>query len=377
MEMGGLQLSVTDEAGMVNIIPVGDWVMTDLPSVQEQLRQIRNDVDAETIVFDFSKLGRIDMGSAFALSRLVRASAYPNGDFHFKGAHPYARQLMLAAHEHSNICQIPPPPPQFKDVLVRAGRAMFDMWHDFIGTLAFSGRLFQTLANSFVHPSRLRWPSIVSVAEEAGMNALPIVATLSFFMGAVMAFLSANMLSTMGLSLFTVDLVGVMMLREMAVIITAVILAGRSNSAFTAEIGSMRMQQEIDAMKVLGIDPFEALVIPRVLACVLIIPLLVFVAMLAGVFGGALVAWLELGISPNLFMSRIHDVVSIQHFWVGMSKAPVFALIIALIGCRQGLLVEGNVESLGRRTTMSVVQALFAVILVDAMFALVYMELNI
>jgi phospholipid/cholesterol/gamma-HCH transport system permease protein len=377
MATGQLQLETLQSDGKMMIIPVGDWKIARLSVVQDRLRKIRTEIDPETIVFDFSKLGRIDMASAFALSRLVRASAYPDGDFHFQGVHPYARKLMLAAQDNSNICIIPAPEPQFKDVLIRAGHAMFDMWDDFVGTMAFAGRLFQTLAHSLVNPARLRWASIISVAEEAGMNALPIVALLSFFMGAVMAFLSANMLSTMGLSLFTVDLVGVMMLRELAVVVTAVILAGRSNSAFTAEIGSMRMQQEIDAMKVLGIDPFEALVIPRVIACVLMIPLLVFAAMIAGIIGGGLVAWSELGISPTLFMARMSDVVSIQHFWVGMSKAPVFALIISLIGCRQGLLVEGNVESLGRRTTMSVVQALFSVIMVDAIFAMIYMQLDI
>jgi phospholipid/cholesterol/gamma-HCH transport system permease protein len=284
---------------------------------------------------------------------------------------------MRAALANSNVCPIPPAKPHLVDILIRIGHAIEDMWGDLVGTFAFAGRLFQTMFRSLLHPKRLRWPSIFSIAEEAGVNALPIVALLSFFMGAVMAFLSANLLSSFGASLFTVDLVGLAVLREFAVIITAIILAGRSNSAFTAEIGSMRMQQEIDAMKVLGIDPFEALVLPRVIACVLMIPLLVFAAMIAGLIGGALVAWLELGISPSLFISRLHEQVAIQHFWVGMSKAPVFALIIALIGCRQGLLVEGNVESLGRRTTLSVVQALFAIILVNAIFAMIYMELNI
>ncbi|MBL4596939.1 MAG: ABC transporter permease [Robiginitomaculum sp.] len=377
MANAGLQLTIQERGVQTLVIPAGDWLIQDLSLVDERLVELRNATQAINIVFDFSQLSRIDMAGAFVLSRLVRDGAYPNGDFHFEGEHPYARKLILAALDNSNVCPMPKSRPHFRDILIRAGQAIDDMWQDLVGTMAFAGRLFQTLGSACMNPSRLRPASIMSVAEEAGINALPIVALLSFFMGAVMAFLSANMLSRLGMSLFTVDLVGVMMLREMAVVITAVILAGRSNSAFTAQIGSMKMQQEIDAMNVLGIDPFEALVVPRVIACVLMFPLLVFAAMVSGIIGGALVAWAELGISLNLFIARLVEVVEVKHFWVGMSKAPVFALIIALIGCRQGMLVENNVESLGRRTTMSVVQALFAIILVDALFALVYMELNI
>lgn len=377
MAIADLQLQVQTSQDKVIVSPIGDWLILDLPNVEKQLQGLLKDTKTKEVIFELSGLGKIDMASAFVLAQLVSASTDPNSDRHFLGTHPYARQLMQVAHENSNVCPIPPPKPHLVDILIRIGHAVEDMWEDLVGTFAFAGRLFQTLFRSLLHPSRLRWPSIFSIAEEAGVNALPIVALLSFFMGAVMAFLSANLLSSFGASLFTVDLVGLAVLREFAVIITAIILAGRSNSAFTAEIGSMRMQQEIDAMKVLGIDPFEALVLPRVIACVLMIPLLVFAAMIAGLIGGALVAWLELGISPSLFISRLHEQVAIQHFWVGMSKAPVFALIIALIGCRQGLLVEGNVESLGRRTTLSVVQALFAIILVNAIFAMIYMELNI
>jgi len=377
MARADLKLMVEVSGDKTIVVPRGDWLTCNLAQVEKQLQTLCINSNAQNLIFDLSDLAKIDMAGAFALSRLVRASSNPNADHHFIGSHPYARKLMKVAHENSNVCLIPPAKPYFIDILARVGRATEDMWGDFVGTLAFAGRLFQTLFNSILHPSRLRWAAISSQAEEVGINALPIVAVLSFFMGAVLAFLSANLLSSFGASLFTVDLVGVAVLREFAVVITAVILAGRSNSAFTAQIGSMKMQQEIDAMKVLGIDPFEALVIPRVLACVFTIPLLVFTAMITGLLGGGLVTLMELDISPNLFISRMHEVVAINHFWVGMSKAPVFALIIALIGCRQGLLVGGDVESLGRRTTMSVVQALFSVILVDAIFAMVYMELDI
>jgi phospholipid/cholesterol/gamma-HCH transport system permease protein len=175
---------------------------------------------------------------------------------------------------------------------------------------------------------------------------------------------------------FTVELVAFSVLREFAVVITAVLLAGRTDSAFTAEIGAMKMRQEIDAMQVIGIDPMEALVAPRVIAMVVMTPILTFAAMMAGIAGGVLVAWGELGVSPQMFFSRISETVPEQHFWVGMSKAPVFALVLAVIGCKQGLSVGGDVASLGSRVTTSVVQSIFMIILLDAVFALWFLEMD-
>ena len=228
-----------------------------------------------------------------------------------------------------------------------------------------------------VNPTKMRWTSTIHLMETAGVDALPIISVLSFFIGAVVAFMGASLLETFGASVFTVDLVGIAVLREFGVIITAILLAGRSDSAFTAAIGSMKMQQEIDAMKVMGLDPYEVLVLPRVIACVVMAPLLTLSAMVAGVFGGMLVSWMTLDISPNFFLTRLNDTIDLKHFLVGMSKAPVFGLVIAIVGCRHGLQVGGDVESLGKRVTTSVVQAIFAVIVIDALFAMMYLELDI
>ncbi len=215
------------------------------------------------------------------------------------------------------------------------------------------------------------------MAERAAQDAIPIVATTTFFIGAVVGLLGANMLTQFGAQVFAVELIGIAVLREFNIIITAVLLAGRSASSFAAEIGSMKMQQEIDAMQILGVDPFEALVLTRFLAQLNKIPLLTFVATLSGLAGGVLVTWSVLDLSPGFFFQRIVDNVGATHFWVGMSKAPVMAAVIACIGCRQGLEVGNDVESLGRRVTAAVVHAIFSIILIDAIFALIYMELNI
>ena len=251
------------------------------------------------------------------------------------------------------------------------------MIDELLDTVGFLGRTILAGMSSLFVPSRLRLTPTIWAMEEVGVNAMPIIATLSFFIGAVVAYMGANLLQSLGFSVFTVELVGIAVLREFGVLITAIMLAGRSDSAFTAQIGAMKMQQEVDAMRVLGLDPFEVLVLPRVIACTLMAPLLTFGAMIAGIFGGMLVAWSAQDISPSLFITRFHEQLDWSHFLVGMSKAPVFGLVVAIIGCRQGMQVGGDVESLGRRVTASVVQSIFAVIVLEALFAMLYLELGI
>ena len=260
---------------------------------------------------------------------------------------------------------------------MRLGRGLTDLARDGYETLAFNGRILAALGRVCANPKRFRWAPFVSLAERAGLDALPIVAVTSFFIGAVVGLLGAHMLTQFGAQVFTVELIGIAVLREFAIIITAVLLAGRSASSFAAELGSMKMNQEIDAMRVMGVDPFEALVVPRFMALLFTIPLLTFVAALAGLLGGLVVVWAVLGLSPDFFFQRILDNVGATHFWIGLSKSPVMAIVIAGIGCRQGMEVGGDVESLGRRVTSAVVHAIFSIIMIDAVFALVYMEANL
>jgi phospholipid/cholesterol/gamma-HCH transport system permease protein len=268
-------------------------------------------------------------------------------------------------------------PRDFHDLTIRVGRGVVDLWLEARDTMAFLGHLLVVVGRIIANPRRIRWAPLVSLMERAGLDAIPIVATTSFFIGAVVGLLGANMLQQFGASVFAVELIGIAVLREFNIIITAVLLAGRSASSFAAEIGSMKMNQEIDAMQTMGVDPFEALVFPRFAAMLVTIPLLTFVATLAGLFGGLVVTWTVLGLGPAFFFQRIVDNVGITHFWIALSKAPVMAAVIAGIGCRQGLEVGGDVESLGRRVTAAVVHAIFAIIMIDAVFALVYMELDV
>lgn len=374
------RLAVREEAGARVLEPSGDWLLETIGRIDRPLRDIEASSIPERIVVDLSGIGRIDTAGAYLLGRALRHADEPDADHHYIGDHPTARRLISEVHARCKLAE-----PQAEDgrgfglrrLFERIGAGVEDFLSEGWDTFAFFGRTLMTLGGACLNPSRLRLTPTVYLMETVGINALPIIATLSFFIGAVVAYMGANLLETFGAAVFTVELVGVAVLREFGVLITAIMLAGRSDSAFTASIGSMKMQQEIDAMKVIGLDPYEVLVVPRVIACVVMAPLLTLAAMLAGLFGGSVVAWATLDISPTFFITRLQATMEWEHFFVGMSKAPVFGLIIAIIGCRQGMKVGGNVESLGARTTASVVQAIFAVIVVDAMFAMMYLELDI
>jgi phospholipid/cholesterol/gamma-HCH transport system permease protein len=340
---------------------------------------LRRDLARErNVAFDLTGVGRLDTAGAFAMIR----AAGETFDLDRVRARPETLRLVgIVLHAARTKPIVRPQPRGFHELTIRLGKGVVEVLSEALDTMVFLGHLLvvlgRTAINLVIRPNRIRWPALVSLVERAGLDAIPIVAVTSFFIGAVIALLGINQLRQFGAEVFTVELIGIAVLREFGIVITAVLLAGRSASAFAAEIGAMKMNQEIDAMQVLGVDPFEALVFPRFGALLISIPLLTFVAVLAGLFGGLMVTWNVLGLGPAFFLQRIVDNVGITNFWVGLSKAPVMAAVIAGIGCRQGMEVGVDVESLGRRVTAAVVHAIFAIIMIDAAFALVYMELNV
>jgi phospholipid/cholesterol/gamma-HCH transport system permease protein len=371
-------LEVRLEDGRTVVAPLGDWLARSLGAVDHELRRLEASVDPEAVAIDLTRLGRIDTAGAFALGRVLNRCDAPDADALFLGEHAVARRLMALVRERAMPVPLRPAHgPGLYELFDRAGRGLESMKDDFVASLAFFGEMLAAAWRAILRPDRVRWAAVFHVMEQAGVNALPVIATLSFFIGAVVAYLGANQLAQFGASVFAIDLVGISVLREFGVVITAILLAGRSDSAFTAQIGAMRMQQEVDAMRTLGLDPFDVLVLPRVIACIVMAPILTFGAMMMGLLGGMIVLWSALDLTPGYFISRMQEAIPIQHFWVGISKAPVFALVIAIIGCRKGLDVGSDVESLGHNVTASVVQSIFAVIVIDAIFAMVYMELDI
>lgn len=242
--------------------------------------------------------------------------------------------------------------------------------------LEFAGQLTALLVSLVRHPRQLKVKMLLDVLQRDGLNAVPIIALLAFLLGAVIAFQGGLQLATYGANIFVVELISLIMLRELAPLICAIIVAGRSGSAFAAQLATMQMNQEVLALKSLGQDPFAWLVLPKLLGLMLVMPLLTILSMFAGIGGGMFVAMVQLDLSPIEFIQRFSSVVDPVHLWVGLIKAPVFALIIVNVGCMQGMLAQGGAEAVGHRTTRSVVQSIFLVIIVDALFSILFAQLG-
>ncbi len=262
------------------------------------------------------------------------------------------------------------------DLLANIGASVVGQWKQLRALLAFIGLALESLFLSLWHPRRWRITSLVSHIEQTGLDAIPIIVLLTFMVGAVVAFLGATVLSNFGATIYTVHLVAFSFLREFGVLLTAILMAGRTASAFTAQIGSMKANEEIDAIRVQGLNPMELLVLPRILAMMISLPILTFIAMLSGILGGGLVSALMLDISPTLFLGILQSDIPVQHFLIGLSKAPFFAFVIAIIGCLEGFKSGGSAKSVGDHTTSAVVQSIFMVILLDAVAAMFFMEMG-
>jgi phospholipid/cholesterol/gamma-HCH transport system permease protein len=263
-----------------------------------------------------------------------------------------------------------------RDFLALIGSHIADLGTQLKLLMGFAGQLIATCLVILPQPRRWRVTSFVSHLHQTGLNAVPIVALLSFLVGAVVAFLGATILDDFGATIYTVNLVAFSFLREFGVMLAAILVAGRTASAFTAQLGSMKANEEIDAIKTLGLSPMELLVIPRVLAMVVALPILTLVGIVSGIVGGSLVCIFALDITLPQILQILEDRIPVIHFWVGMSKAPAFAFVIALIGCLEGFKTSGSAQSVGEHTTSAVVQSIFLVILLDSIAAIFFMEMG-
>jgi len=380
MAAGAATFDLIEQGGERVLALKGDWTVETAPTLDERLRELAERIGPGAEI-DVSELGALDVAGAYLIDRTVRGGS-PCGNLEapiaLRGSHHSAERLLNVARRSVQPCESPPAPRLSLVTLAEtAGRGLDTFRRETVLTLSFFGETLASVFKVIAQPKKIRWISVVSVMELAGLNALPIIVTLNFFVGLVIAYLGARTLQDFGATVFTVELVGIAVMREFAVVITAVLLAGRTDSAFTAEIGAMKMRQEVDAMRVMGLDPMETLVAPRVFAMLVMTPLLTFAAVMAGLFGGVVACATYLDVSPAMFFARIQENVPAQHFWVGMVKAPAFALVLAVVGCRHGLSVGGDVASLGKRVTSSVVQAIFLIIMLDALFALWFLEIDL
>jgi phospholipid/cholesterol/gamma-HCH transport system permease protein len=356
----------------------GNWIVTASRELDQRLRAIAA-LDDRSLVLDLSQIETLDSTGAWLVLRTQQELTAAGWAVAVENLAPVFEPLL---RQVSESCQrrptdLHPPPRRFGELVVRIGRVTIAQVTRGAELLGFLGLVCIAALRILRHPSRLRLTALVSHMEQTGVDALPVVGLLSFLVGIVFAFQGADQLRQFGAEIYTVNLLGIAILRELGVLLAAIILAGRSGSAFTAAIGTMKVNEEVDAMQVLGLDPIEVLVLPRLFALLLTLPLVALFANIMGLLGGAIMCWATLDITIPGFLRQLHSPLPGWTFWIGVLKAPTFAGIIALIGCYEGLRVSRSAESVGRLTTRSVVESIFLIIIADAVFSVIFSYLQI
>ena len=379
MQNQRLSPATATQAGPHDLRLGGAWTARNLATMEVQLDALKLDAKAAVAV-DASGMETLDTAGAWLVHTLLVRLRSQGCVVTIKGLQVAHERLLQAVTRHveaagqSLATATAPPKP---GLLERIGRSTVVMAEQAYAMFSFVGEVTQALVGCIAHPSRIRWRPILFNIQRAGFDALPIVGLLSFLLGVVVAYQGADQLRQYGANIFVADLVGLSMLREFAPLITAITLAGRSGSAFAAQIGTMVVTEEVDAMRTLGIAPLELLVLPKIIALVLVMPLLTVFSDVLGVAGGMVMAQSQLGVGFEDFLDRMVKAVSITSYMVGIAKAPVFALIISVVGCFQGFRTRGGADSVGQQTTRSVVQSIFLVIVADALFSIAFSLLDL
>ncbi len=358
-------------SGTTRIAFAGDWTIAAGARLEAASREVEALPDGGDAVFDLSALDGLDTAGAWVISR-SRAMLMASGrGGRVVGARPEHVTLLREA-AYSPIEDGHAPARGAVSLLADTGQSVYLAGGDFLGALDFLGRIVAVAMRTAVRPTRWRLTSTAFHLEQMGLRGAPLILMINFFVGAIVAQQGIVQLARFGASSLTVDLVAILTLRELGVMLTSIMVAGRSGSAITAELGAMNMREELDALRVMALDPLEALVLPRIVALVVALPLLTFLGDLAALVGGMLVAWGYGGVSPHAFWGEIQYPISVARFVSGLAKAPFMALAIGVIASVEGFAVHGSAESLGRRVTASVVKSIFTVILLDGAFAMFY-----
>ena len=363
-------------AGDGQIMLAGAWIAANGNALEGLLAGMPQYAAGGSVNVDLSGLERLD-----TLGALMLAQA--KADWERSGLRvTFAGQREEHAILLREVARRQSEPPRtvhtsrFVNMLEDVGRAMVESGRDVVKGVSFLGEVGAALGRLALHPRRFRGTALVNQLEQIAFKGVPIITLISFLVGAIIAQQGIFQLQRFGATSFVVDLVGILVLRELGVLLTAIMVAGRSGSAFTAEIGSMKMREEIDAIRVMGLDPVEVLIVPRILALVIGLPLLTFLASMAALFGAMVVSWIYGGITPDVFLDRLREGIALNTFFVGLIKAPFMALVIGVIACIEGMAVQGSAESLGRRVTSSVVKAIFMVIVMDGLFAIFFAAID-
>jgi phospholipid/cholesterol/gamma-HCH transport system permease protein len=354
----------------------GAWRIENVAAIEAALAQV-SPAGARRVIVDTRSLEALDLSGAWLLREHLQKVQGSGGQVEFAGEAPsqFAFLEEITSQQLAETAAMVERRSGWRNPLGWLGRVSVQQWHQGIDAVGYLGRIAMTGVRS-LRPRHLRLASIARHTYETGIQAIPIVSLIAFLISVIVAYLGAQQLRTFGAEIFTVDLVAIAVLREMGVLLTAIIVAGRSGSAFAAEIGVMRLNDEIDALHSMGVDPWEVLVLPRLIGLLIALPLLTIIADAMGLAGGALLSSLLLDISLTQFIPRLQDALAPTTFWAGLIKAPVFAALIAMVGTYRGMQVRDSSRELGRLTTVAVVESIFLVIFADAVFAIVYVELD-
>lgn len=373
------RIGFTETSSGVTIQSGGDWVLEDLRDVDSKLEQLVGKTRKVPVQWDVSAVGRVDSAGMMLFIRyydrfllndctleIIGASA--SHDKMYRLLRPYIPVSPLAGPALSS---------RLLGLVQGVGKGFVSFFLDMIAFLSFLGENFIIFLLALRHPLSIRYGAIVKNIEEAGVRAMPIIALTSFLIGVVIAYQGAVQLEKFGANIFIVDMISISVTRELAPLITAIVVAGRTGSSYTAQIGVMKITEEIDAMRTMGFDPLHFLVQPRIMALMVVMPLLIFFADVVGILAGMFISNIHLNISYGEFLRRLQVALDVKHVWIGLFKGPFFAWLIATVACFRGFQVSKSTESIGRYTTISVVNAIFLVIACDALFSVLFTELGI
>ncbi len=370
-------LESTTEGERLRLAAAGAWTA-------QHARALERLIDAQTgkrdavrsVIVDAAGIERLDTFGAWLLERLVRAWKAQGCDTAMVGLAENYRGLMDEVHGVSDEAPRRRRQSEFIHTLAAVGRTMVKALDSLVSSANMLGAVAVAFARVLARPRSFRLTAMVHHLENVGWRAVPIILLITFLIGCIVAQQGIFHFRKFGADVYVVDMVGILVLREIGVLIVAIMVAGRSGSAYTAELGSMKMREEIDALRTMGFDPVEVLILPRILALVIGVPILTFLGSMAALYGGGLVAWFYGGIDPEIFLGRLKEAISLETFEVGMIKAPFMALVIGIVACVQGLKVKGSAESLGLQTTASVVESIFLVIVLDGVFAIFFASIG-
>jgi phospholipid/cholesterol/gamma-HCH transport system permease protein len=366
------------EGSRLRLAAAGAWIAKNARSLEAEIDAAsQRDGTISEVRIDMAKVERLDTFGAWLLERLVRAFTARGCSTQVEGLNADFRSLVEEVH----AVKLDKPPRrhlnQLTYTLAAIGEGVVSLGGSLTAFINLLGAIFVALGRVIANPRRFRFTSLVHQLDNVGWRGLPIILLITFLVGAIIAQQGIFHFRKFGADIYVVDMVGILVLRELGVLIVCIMVAGRSGSAYTAELGSMKMREEIDALQTMGFDPVEVLLLPRILALVIGVPILTFFGSMAALYGGELVCWLYGGIEPHIFLDRLKEALSLDHFKVGMIKAPFMALVIGLVACVEGLAVKGSAESLGLQTTASVVESIFLVIVLDGFFAIFFASIGI